>query len=70
MHHKQPAATQMACSNESGAEISSESDESSLLEEIFSWPSKQRKRLKKESFLLSGIPFSAFCKDYQTLSAT
>ena len=37
MHHKQPTATQMACSNESGAEISSESDESSLLEEIFSF---------------------------------
>ena len=37
MHHKQPAAAQMACSNESGAEISAESDESSLLEEFFSF---------------------------------
>ena len=36
-HRKQSAAKQMACSNESGAEISSESDESSLLEEIFSF---------------------------------
>ena len=34
-HHKQSDAKQMACSNESGAEISSESDESSLLEEVF-----------------------------------
>ena len=34
-HHKQSAAKQMACSNKSGAEISSDSDESSLLEEIF-----------------------------------
>ena len=38
-HHKQSAAKQMACSNEStsGAKISSESDESSLFEEIFSF---------------------------------
>ena len=36
-HYKQLAAKQMACSNESGAEISSESEESSLLEDIFSF---------------------------------
>ena len=35
MHRKQSAAKQMSCSNEIGAEIASESDESSLLEEIF-----------------------------------
>ena len=38
--HKQSAAKQMACSNESGAEISLESDESSLLEESFSFDLK------------------------------
>ena len=36
-HHKQSTAKQVACSNESGAEISSESDESSLLEDILSF---------------------------------
>ena len=36
-HHKQSAAKQMACSNESGAEISSESNESFLMEETFSF---------------------------------